>query len=366
MLIIGCVFFFYKSIASLKSQSRSAGCWRKTYLSVPKMLANVTATMNGTQATNCLDPSVVKKGKTFAFCLLFVVSLVGNTLIGVIIYRTKSLRKPVNFFIANMAVSDLLIPIFLFPMKLVGLYTESWKGGDGPFGQSLCKLVHFSVDASAVVSIQSLVLIAVDRFGGVVVPLRAPLISSKKYRFYILATWIIAVAVQCPNLFALKVVEYQGGLQCYLLWNDAFGESFSYQDYILAKHIVFLFIPLILIAVLYYLIALRIKSRKVPRDYSFNARRQGLRRHRNALRMFIVIVFVFAICWLPFSVIWRLDGVKLSCSFQYFQRIAYFLAISNCAINPCICFISNANYRQALTNLLSCYAASPRAYKAVV
>lgn len=326
----------------------------------------MTAMMNETQATNCYDSSAVKIGDTFAYSLLFVVSLVGNTLIGIIVYRTKPLRKPVNFFFANMAMSDVLIPTFLFPMKLVYLYTKSWQGGDGPIGQSLCKLASFSADTSVVVSIQSLVLIAVDRFGGVVIPLRSPLISSKMCRFYILATWIIAIAVEFPNLIAFKVVENQGALQCEIKWNDTFGESSLYQAYILAKHVVFLFIPLILIAVLYFFIALRIKSHNIPRNSSFNTRRQGLKRQRNALRMFIVIVFVFAICWLPFAITRRLSSTGSSCSFRHSEHIAFFLAISNCAINPCVCFISNANYRQALRNLLSHFVASPRTYEAVV
>lgn len=83
---------------------------------------------------NCFDFLVVKKGKIFVFCLFFVVLLVGNILIGVIIYRMKFLRKFVNFFIVNMVVLDLFILIFLFLMKLVGLYIELWKGGDGFFG----------------------------------------------------------------------------------------------------------------------------------------------------------------------------------------------------------------------------------------
>ena len=56
-----------------------------------------------------------KIGLTFAYSLSFLVSLAGNTLIGVIVYRTKTLRKPINFLIVNMAMSDLLIPIFLIP-----------------------------------------------------------------------------------------------------------------------------------------------------------------------------------------------------------------------------------------------------------
>ena len=56
------------------------------------------------------------------------------------------------------------VPIFLFPSELTKLYVDSWLIS-GPLGQTLCKLVFFLGFISIQVSIQSLVLIAVDRFG---------------------------------------------------------------------------------------------------------------------------------------------------------------------------------------------------------
>ena len=85
--------------------------------------------------------------------------------------------KPINFFIVNMAMSDLLYPIFGIPRLIVSeLYVDSWLIG-GPLGQALCKLLPYLSDISLTVSIQSLVLIAVDRFGAVVYPLSSPPIS---------------------------------------------------------------------------------------------------------------------------------------------------------------------------------------------
>ena len=134
--------------------------------------------MNGTQPSSCpSNPTAEKIGNTVAYCLVFLVSLAGNTVIGIIVYKTKAMRKPINFLIVNMAMSDLLFAIFLIPLLVQLLYKDSWLIG-GLVGQILCKLVAFLVDASTVVSIQSLVLIALNRFGAVVYPLRSPLISS--------------------------------------------------------------------------------------------------------------------------------------------------------------------------------------------
>ena len=129
------------------------------------MSANVTATMNETQSmSSCFNPTATRIGETFAYCLLFVVSLAGNILIGIIVYKEKALRTPINILIVNMAISDLLYPIIRFPLLFVRLNTASHWLLSSPLGQAFCKLSCFATDVSSAVSIQSLVLIAVDRF----------------------------------------------------------------------------------------------------------------------------------------------------------------------------------------------------------
>ena len=194
------------------------------------MSEGVNTTTNGTEPSSCpnRDPTATKIGETFVYCLIFLVSLAGNTVIGIIVYKTKTMRKPINFFIINMAMSDLLFPIFSIPRAIQMRYVDSWLI-DGPLGQTLCKLATFLPDISALVSIQRLILVAVDRFEAVVFPLRYPLISSKLCSFFVPATWIVAMAVLSPYLFVMKLYGYPGGLRCRMRWNEAFGESFSFK-----------------------------------------------------------------------------------------------------------------------------------------
>ncbi|XP_066028932.1 RYamide receptor-like [Pocillopora verrucosa] len=332
------------------------------------MSANVTAMVNGTQSmSSCFNPTATRIGGTFAYCLLFVVSLAANTFIGIIVYRTKTLRAPINILIVNMAISDLLIPIFYFPRILVRLNTAGYWLVSGPFGQAVCKLSVFTTDVSTLVSVQSLLLIAVDRFVAVVFPLRSPLISSKQCRYFILVIWIVAMVVFCPYLIALKVHEYSEGLVCLLQWNDTFGESLSWQTYILGLIVVIIYVPLVLIAILYFAIALKIKSQKIPGEQSANARERRLKKERNVLNMSVAIVLVFAVCWLPLSICHLLSlyssniAIWSSCGMQYFGTIALLLANSYCAVNPCICFIFSGNYRQGLKNLFGCFPAGEAA-----
>ena len=326
---------------------------------VSMMSANRTATMNGTQMSSCFNHEAKRIGISFYYCLIFVVALIGNIIIGIIVYRTKSMRKPINFFIVNMAMSDLLFPIVCFPYIVTEINFGYWLLS-GPVGQALCKLYNLLVYVSALVSIQSLALIAVDRFGAVVFPLRSPLISSKHCRFFILATWIIAVAANIPDALTYELVEYQEGLVCVYKRNEVFGESLSYRSYEVSMLVIFWYVPMVLISILYMTVVIKLKSQNIPGEGSANGREQQSRRQKNVLKMSIAIVLTFIVCWLPTTIWWFLvlyapdSTMTASCGFQYFAAIAFRLAHFNSAINPCISFIFCGNYRQGLKNLLRC------------
>ena len=330
------------------------------------MSANRTATMNGTQTSSCFNHEAIRIGISFYYCLIFVVALIENIIIGIIVYRTRSMRKPINFFIVNMAMSDLLLPIFRFPSTATSVYFNYWLLG-GPVGQALCKLDYSFTDVSVFVSIQSLVLIAVDRFGAVVFPLRSPLISSKHCRFFILATWIIAVTAKIPDAMTYELVEYQEGLVCVHKWNEVFGESLSYRNYVVLTLVVFGYVPLVLTAILYMTVVIKLKSQNIPGEGSANGREQRSHRQKNVLKMSITIVVTFIVCWLPITIYWFFvlyppdSTMTASCGFQYFRVIAFCVAHSNSAINPCISFIFSGNYRQGLKNLSRCCFVYPRA-----
>ena len=319
----------------------------------------MNSTVNGSSCSVSLNPAAEKIGKTFAYCLIFIVSLVGNSFIGIVVYKTQTLRKPINYFIVNMAMSDLLLPIFFFPWRLTDLYMDSRLSGS--LGQTLCKLVPFLTDASSHVSSQSLVLITVDRFGAVVFPLRSPLISSKLCAFFILATWIIALTFVSPYLFGLALFEYADEKQvCKMQWNETFGPSTSFASYSLASYVVFRHVPIAFLTILYSIILIKLKKQKIPGEPSVNAEKRRTQKNGNVLKIAIAIVVGFALCWVPISIMHLLIYFEhdLSCSFWLYMSIAHFMAVSNCAVNPCICFIFSSSYRQGLQRLLKCFNAA--------
>ena len=248
-----------------------------------------------------------------------------------IVYKTPNLRKPINYFIANMASSDLLYPIFWIPWNLSRLHTNNSFLIGGQLGQALCKLVPFFGNVSFVVSIQNLILIAVDRFGAVVFPLRSPLIRSKLCPFFILATWIVAVAVNSPDLFIFELVEYPDRTSCVQKWNKAFGESSSFASFVLAYYILFIYIPVPLLVILYSIIVIKLKTQAHPGEQSANTQQQRKRRNRNVLQMYIAIITVFAFCWLPLSInfliiLYQHSSIThFSCSFWIYYEVTTYM-----------------------------------------
>ena len=331
-----------------------------SYLNTTRLMPNGTTPSNVT-CSNSANLLAERIGKTFVYCVIFVVSLVGNVFIAIIVYKTKTMRKTINFLIVNMAMSDLLFPVFSLPLTLAELHVDSWLIG-GTSGLALCKLVYYLQDISTAVSVQSLVLITVDRFGAVVVPLRSPLINSRLCVLCISATWIVAFVVFIPYLFALKLIELTPEqLVCNLQWNEAFGESSSLENFVLAVSAVFLYIPFTLMIILYSIIVIKLKSKKLPGEQSIKSEKQHTKRHRNVLKMSAAIVLGFALCWMPLSIfnvlnlfVWD-TSTPLSCSAHYYHFIAVLIARANCAINPCICFVFSENYRQGLKSLLNCF-----------
>ena len=323
-----------------------------------RTVRSMSITVNGSSSWSCsslINLEAGKIGATVALSLLLVVSLIGNLLIVLIVYKTPTLRKPINMLIANMAMSDLLFPIFSFPFRLAYFHGGGgWLIG-GNLGQALCKLHVFGTYICSLVSVQSLVLITVDRFGAVVVPLRSPLITIKQCPFFIVATWIIAMAVHSPYLVAQKLVEYPGGMSCKTQWRETFGENAN-RNYILVLAIVFFYTSFVLLVILYSVILIKLKRQAHPGEPSANAEEQRTRRIRSVLKMAIAIVVVFFICWIPMFTNWTISVLSapmssISCSFILYDLITSFMPLANCALNPIICLIFSGNYRQALKRL---------------
>ena len=193
-----------------------------------------------------------------------------------------------------------------------------------------------------------------------VFPLRSPLIRSKLCPFFILATWIVAVAVSSPYLFAVKLVENSGRMQCdrNAGWKEGFGEFSSFSDFAIVIYILFIYIPVLLLLILYSIILIKLKTQVHPGEHSSNVEQLRQRRNRSVLYMSIAIISVFVFCWLPFItneliLVYRSSSTHFSCSFSLYYEVTFYIVDAYVALNPIICFTFSSNYRLGLKRLIN-------------
>ena len=70
--------------------------------------------------------------------VLNIVSLLGNTLVCISVYRNNRLRTTTNLYIVALAISDFLSAIFVMPIAAAVLISGRW-----PFGEILCQIHAF-------------------------------------------------------------------------------------------------------------------------------------------------------------------------------------------------------------------------------
>ncbi|XP_050337580.1 5-hydroxytryptamine receptor 1A-like [Bactrocera neohumeralis] len=131
------------------------------------------------------------------FCVLIVITVLGNTLVIMAIITTRRLRTVTNCFVMSLAVADLLVGIFVMPPAVAVHLVGSWR-----LGWILCD-IWISLDILlCTASILSLCAISVDRYLAVTKPLK----YSRKRRskrlalLMILIVWVLALAITCPPM----------------------------------------------------------------------------------------------------------------------------------------------------------------------
>lgn len=70
------------------------------------------------------------------FTSLIIVTIVGNVLVCLSVILVRKLRKPTNYLLVSLAISDLFVAIFVMPFAV---FFEVY-GGTWPFNNALCDL----------------------------------------------------------------------------------------------------------------------------------------------------------------------------------------------------------------------------------
>ena len=302
--------------------------------------------------------------KSLAYFVILLVSLVGNALIILVLWKTKQLRKSINYFVFNMAMSDLFTPLTIMPVRVVEIISESGAFMvDSPLmlGNILCKLCYFLPDVSLLVSVESLLLISLDRFVAVVFPLKAKLISSKTRLICVPCTWIIAIAVHAPYFYTFRLFSDGSEYFCSYDWGPAFDHDETSNIYVTATFLAIIAVPICILIIVYGAIAITLeRSHSQRKEMSVSSPSRGYQKNMQIIGLSVAIVTAFIFCMVPYLVfmfctifLWNWEDPPI-CAFQtVIPFVAAFLVHSWSAVNPCICFIFSKNYRRSLKQILS-------------
>ena len=249
---------------------------------------------------------------TAGYTILMFLSLTGNALvIGAFYRRYDQLQTPVNYFIINMAVSDLLVPFFVFPKHIQEVYL-GWGPiiVSGVLGDIVCKITSFAEDVSASVSSQSMLFIAAERFSSIVIPQKWPLISRQTTPRFLGFTWVFSSVFFSYCFYIRKVVDNKERTLCTYKLPQGFD---SWQELWKTERLTFLVgfvaIPFIIMVIFYTVIVVTL-HRQVKAALS-EVQKRHVKQTQRVTLMLISVVAVFFISWIPFYIYFCLHFYSL-------------------------------------------------------
>ncbi|KAM4537341.1 neuropeptide Y receptor Y2, like [Odontesthes bonariensis] len=299
-----------------------------------------------------------------AYSTIIVLGVLGNSLVIYVIYRFKTLRTVTNFFIANLAVADLLVNTLCLPFTLVYTLQGEWK-----FGSTLCFLLPYAQGLAVHVSTVTLNVIALDRHRCIVYHLETRM--RKDVCFGVIAlTWVLSAVLASP----LAIFREYGPLTlepghtiqvCTEKWP---GKNTDGTIYSISMLILQYFLPLSIISFAYARIWSKLRGHVSPAESggvsSSSASSERHRRRRKTTKMLVTMVVVFAVSWLPFhafQLATDIDSTVLDMrDFRLLYTVFHVVAMCSTFANPLLYGWMNRNYRAAFLAVFKCRRSGER------
>ncbi|KAM6894346.1 neuropeptide Y receptor Y2, like [Lycodopsis pacificus] len=292
-----------------------------------------------------------------AYSTIIVLGVLGNSLVIYVIYRFKTLRTVTNFFIANLAVADLLVNTLCLPFTLVYTLQGEWK-----FGSTLCFLLPYAQGLAVHVSTVTLNVIALDRHRCIVYHLETRM--RKDVCFGVIAlTWVLSAVLASPLAIFREYGSFtlQPGHTIQVCTEKWPGKNTDGTVYSISMLILQYFLPLSIISFAYAHIWSKLRGHVSPAESgagSSTATAERHRRRRKTTKMLVTMVVVFAVSWLPFhafQLATDIDSTVLDMrDFRLLYTVFHVVAMCSTFANPLLYGWMNRNYRAAFLAVFKC------------
>lgn len=250
-----------------------------------------------------------------------VVGTIGNSLVIATVYTNKSLQIIPNFWLASMAVADLMVTALGQPLLIAfwGLHVN--RECNEPVSETFRVVGNMSCSASVL----HLCFISIDRCLVIVRPVQSKAIRTlKRFKIALLIAWIVPVIYGVLRMSVIK-------------------KATSYFTVVAAA------ICYLTIICCYALIIFKVWNRDVVHSHARQSASQLV--ERRVTVTVAIVVIVFTICWIPLMYL-RSAYAQSNVGVAY--NWARTLALSNSAMNPWIYCLHMEAFLTNYKRLLKC------------
>ncbi|KAL4239857.1 hypothetical protein ACF0H5_000657 [Mactra antiquata] len=288
-------------------------------------------------------------GLIFLFTLTTVFSITGNAFVILVFARGRRSRTDLRPFLINLAISDLIMAVFCMPFTFVTTMMNTWI-----FSKPMCPPVLFVQLLAVSGSVFTNMAIGIDRFMVVMFPLRSRL-TKQRAKYVILVIWICSIALSSVQIKVARALEDPGGVvTCGEYWEDQVHRKI----YTVLIFVLTYLIPLLILSITYTIVAILLWKRISPGNRDHARDMHQLRSKRKVVKMLIIVVAMFGICWLPIHLFALLYDFKPEVFGQFSHSTltsiyiaVHWLAMSNSFANPLIYGFTNESFRADLITL---------------